>query len=55
MSVDTNAFGGRTRTGSIQLADVARRSDGGYLSSRDSRRSLRMRPPVWQCGQYVIT
>ena len=26
-----------------------------YLSKRESRRSLRIRPSVWQCGQYVIT
>ena len=27
----------------------------GHLSSRESRRSLRTRPSVWQCGQYVMT
>jgi hypothetical protein len=26
-----------------------------YFKSRDRRRSLRIRPSVWQCGQYDIT
>ena len=33
------------------LASGLWRLGRGYLSSRERRRSLRMRPSVWQCGQ----
>jgi hypothetical protein len=39
----------RKRSATDQLGDE------GYLSRRDSRRSARIRPPVWHVGQYVIS
>jgi hypothetical protein len=46
----TTAVRGRTPTGPGPTAES--RPSSPYFSSRDSRRSARGFPPVWQVGQY---
>ena len=41
--------------GTAEVSHDLEEFHGCYFSSRESRRSLRIRPSVWQCGQYVIT